>query len=69
MPIETHITTRELEIIQLIEQNLNNAEIANALSISTRTVETHRKNIYKKTNCRNALSLVKWAYLHKQVKQ
>ena len=46
MPIETHITIRELEIIQLIEQNLNNAEIANALSISTRTVETHRKNIY-----------------------
>ena len=68
MPRETHITTRELEIIQLIEQNLNNAEIANALRISIRTVETHRKNIYKKTNCRNTLSLVKWAYLHKQVK-
>jgi two-component system, NarL family, nitrate/nitrite response regulator NarL len=30
-----------------------------------RTVETHRKNILRKTNTNNILSLLKWSYEHK----
>lgn len=61
------VTVREIEIIQLIEKDYSNLQIAAVLTITVRTVETHRKNIYKKTNCHNVLSLVKWAYLHQLI--
>ena len=60
-----HITNREKQLIALIEKDLTNKEIAEALCISPLTVETHRKNIFRKTGATNALSLVKWAYEHK----
>ncbi len=60
-----HITNREKQLIALIEKDLTNKEIAEALCISPLTVETHRKNILRKTGTTNALSLVKWAYEHK----
>lgn len=57
-----HITKRECQVIALIENDLSNKQIAEALSISLLTVETHRKNILRKTGAGNTLSLVKWAY-------
>jgi two-component system, NarL family, nitrate/nitrite response regulator NarL len=62
-----HITNREKQLIALIEKDLTNKEIAEALCISPLTVETHRKNIFRKTGATNALSLVKWAYEHKML--
>ena len=62
---ETRLTSRELEIIKHMEQDLSNKQIAEVLFISIRTVETHRKNIFRKTDTNNILSLVKWAYEHK----
>jgi two-component system, NarL family, nitrate/nitrite response regulator NarL len=61
---EAKLTQRETQIIQLMETDLSNKEIAAHLNISVRTVETHRKNILAKTGCNNLLSLVKWAYEH-----
>jgi DNA-binding CsgD family transcriptional regulator len=52
------LSNRELEIIQLISQELNNDEIAKKLAISKRTVETHRKNIFKKTKVKSVVGLV-----------
>ncbi|RYD78490.1 MAG: FAD-binding protein [Sphingobacteriales bacterium] len=43
------LTNREIEIVRLIEKELNNKQIADKLFISERTVETHRKNIFRKT--------------------
>jgi two-component system, NarL family, nitrate/nitrite response regulator NarL len=60
-----HLTIREKEIIQLLEKDLSNKEIASILFLSVRTIETHRKNILKKTDTNNLLSLLKWAYEHK----
>lgn len=60
----TRLTGREIEIIRLMEQDLSNKQLAEVLNISIRTVETHRKNIFKKTNTNNLLTLVKWAYEH-----
>lgn len=62
-----HLTIREIEIIRLIEKEYNNDEIANLLFISKRTVETHRKNIFRKTNTNSVLSLVKYAYENKLI--
>ncbi|HYM94761.1 MAG TPA: response regulator transcription factor [Chitinophagaceae bacterium] len=62
---EAHLTAREIEIIRLIEKEYNNKQIAEALFISERTVETHRKNIFRKTNTNSVIGLVKYAYEHK----
>lgn len=59
---EVNITSREKDIIRLIEKEHSNKEIADILSISERTVETHRKNIFRKTNTHNVVGLIKYAY-------
>ena len=52
------LTARELEILKLISQERNNAQIADALFISERTVETHRKNMLRKTNHKSMVGLL-----------
>jgi len=64
---EAHLTDREIEIIRLIEKEYNNKQIAETLFISERTVETHRKNIFRKTGTGSIIGLVKYAYEHKLV--
>jgi two-component system, NarL family, nitrate/nitrite response regulator NarL len=64
---EAHLTDREIEIIRLIEKEYNNKMIAESLFISERTVETHRKNIFRKTDTSSVIGLVKYAYEHKLV--
>ena len=64
---DAHLTDREVEIIRLIEKEYNNRQIAETLFISERTVETHRKNIFRKTNTNSVIGLVKYAYEHKLV--
>lgn len=55
------LTPREEEIIRLIAKEYSNKQIAEALVISERTVETHRKNIFRKTGTKSVLGLVNWA--------
>ena len=45
---EEKFTQRELEIIELIALGFNSAKIGEHLFISKHTVDTHRKNIYRK---------------------
>ena len=62
-----HLTEREIEIVKLIAQEFSNGEIAKKLSISERTVETHRKNIYRKTNTKTIVGLIKYAVEQKLI--
>jgi len=62
IPIE--ISTREQEVLQLICKELTNAEIAEQLFLSARTVEGHRNNLLIKTGCRNTAGLVIFAIRH-----
>ncbi|HAO45279.1 MAG TPA: response regulator transcription factor [Ferruginibacter sp.] len=64
---EVNLTAREIEIIRLIEKELSNKQIAEQLFLSERTVETHRKNIFRKTNTASVIGLVKYAYEHKLI--
>lgn len=64
---DAHLTAREIEIIGLIEEELSNKEIADTLFISERTVETHRKNIFRKTKTGSVIGLIKYAYEHKLI--
>jgi len=56
------LTKRELEILQLIGQALNNKDIAKELFISDQTVSVHRKNIMRKLNVNNTAGLIRVAY-------
>ena len=56
------LTEREQEIVRLIAQEHSSEDIANMLFISRRTVETHRKNILRKTGVSNVGWLVRYAY-------
>jgi DNA-binding NarL/FixJ family response regulator len=63
----TPLTDRELDVIRLIEREFSNKQIAGQLGISERTVETHRKNILRKTKTNNVIGLIKYIYEHKLV--
>ena len=56
------LTKRELEILKLISQALNNKEIGKELFISYQTVSVHRKNIMRKLGVSNTAGLIKVAY-------
>ncbi len=56
---EYSFSTREIEILKLISDGSNNQEIADKLCISPFTVKEHRKNILKKSNCKNTSQLIK----------
>jgi two-component system, NarL family, nitrate/nitrite response regulator NarL len=51
-PMEERLTTRELEVLRLIDEGLSNKEIANALSIELTTVKNHVHHILKKLDVR-----------------
>jgi two-component system, NarL family, nitrate/nitrite response regulator NarL len=64
---DARLTAREIEIIKLIEKEYNNKQIAGSLFLSERTVETHRKNIFRKTKTSGVIGLIKYAYEHKLI--
>jgi DNA-binding NarL/FixJ family response regulator len=66
--VNSILTDRELEIITLISLEYSGKEISDQLFISVNTVETHRKNIMKKLDAKNSISLVKYAIKHKLIK-
>lgn len=66
---EVHLTIREIEIIRLIEKEMSNRQIADELFISERTVETHRKNIFRKTKTSSLIGLVKYAYSQRLIEK
>lgn len=61
------LTEREIEIITLIAHEFSGKEISEQLFISVNTVETHRKNIMKKLDAKNSISLVKYALKKKLI--
>lgn len=61
------LTTREEEILRLIVKEYNSRQIAEILFISERTVETHRKNILRKSGASNLVGLIKYAYANNLV--
>ncbi|HEX7847499.1 MAG TPA: response regulator transcription factor [Chitinophagaceae bacterium] len=52
------LSSREIDIVQLIKQGMSSKEIASKLDISLKTVEVHRYNILKKLNLKNTAALV-----------
>jgi DNA-binding NarL/FixJ family response regulator len=59
------LTPTERRILKLIAEDKTTKEIAEALEISSRTVDTHRQNISHKLNLSGSHSLLKFAYDNK----
>ncbi len=55
------LTLREIEIIKLIASGQTTAQISKVLFISEHTVETHRRNILRKTNTHSGVELIIYA--------
>lgn len=55
------LTSRELDVLQLLAGAASNREIAERLTISPRTVETHLANIYGKLGVRGRTEAMLWA--------
>ena len=49
-PAAKPLSPKETEILRYVLQEMSSAEIAEKLELSKRTIDTHRKNIIKKTN-------------------
>jgi DNA-binding NarL/FixJ family response regulator len=56
------VSPREVEVLQLICQELTMKEIGDKLFLSEQTIQTHRKNLMRKTQAKNAVGLVKFAF-------
>jgi DNA-binding NarL/FixJ family response regulator len=55
------ITSRERQVVQLIAEGMINKQVAHALSLSIKTVESHRSAVMMKMNLRNTADLVRYA--------
>lgn len=55
------LSGREREILQLLAENKSNKDIAKALGISVRTVETHRRSVMQKLDANSIVELVHYA--------
>jgi DNA-binding NarL/FixJ family response regulator len=55
------LTDREREIVQMLAEGKSNKEIASALSISVKTVETHRATVMRKLGINSIVELVHYA--------
>lgn len=58
------ITPREKEVMVHIASELSTKEIASLMGLSTRTVEDHRQNLYKKLNKRCKVGVARYAIAH-----
>jgi FixJ family two-component response regulator len=56
------LSQREIEVLDQLSRGLSNREVATALEISFRTVETHRSHIFKKLGVKNLVELIQLIY-------
>jgi DNA-binding NarL/FixJ family response regulator len=63
-PLPGGLTEREVEILGLIAQGLNNSEIAARLFVTTHTVKSHINRIFAKTGSRDRVAAIGYARRH-----
>lgn len=57
-------STRELQILRLMESGLGSKQIAHRMGLSVHTVHNHRKNMLAKTACKSSAELIGYAVRH-----
>ncbi|MCB8980314.1 MAG: response regulator transcription factor [Ardenticatenaceae bacterium] len=61
------LTPREHELLQLIAKGHTNAEIADIMNVSIKTVERHRTNLMTKLDARNIVELIRVAVRYRLI--
>ncbi|ATQ78325.1 DNA-binding response regulator [Massilia violaceinigra] len=61
---DNQLTVREQEVLQQLAGGQSNKQIARALDLSVRTVETHRLNIKRKLGIEGQAELIRYAVQH-----
>lgn len=61
---EKKLSDRELQIARLVCKELSSEQIAHMLDLSLHTINTHRKNILKKINAKNAIDIMNYLKKH-----
>ena len=67
-PIPDHpegLTARELEVLRLVARGLSDAEVAEALVVSRRTIHAHLRSIYRKLDVRSRSAATRYALDHR----
>jgi DNA-binding NarL/FixJ family response regulator len=59
--LDDPLTPRELDVVKLIAEAYTNKQIAQALHVSEKTVESHRANVLSKLGMRDRVELVRYA--------
>ncbi|WP_367105238.1 two-component system response regulator NarL [uncultured Psychrobacter sp.] len=62
--IAGNLTSRELQVIQMIAEGMSNKMIANNLNIAESTVKVHVKHILNKTGLRTRVEVAVWTVNH-----
>ena len=65
--LKESLTEREIHVLRLITKELSTHQIADIMSISTSTVDTHRKKLLKKLKVKNSVGLAMYAVKNKIV--
>ena len=55
------LSEREIEVLKLITQEFSTSEIAEKLNVTVKTIESHRRNLYKKIKVKNVVGLAIYA--------
>ena len=56
------VTTRELEVAELISFGATEKEISSYLHLAVDTVKVHKKHLFMKTGCRNITDVTRWFF-------
>lgn len=57
-----NLSSREMEVVRLIAQDLSTVQIADKMHVSSNTVESHKRNIFRKLKIKTSIGLVRYAY-------
>ncbi len=58
------LTRREVDVVRLIAEGLNNRQVARRLVVSEATVKTHLNHVLSKLDVPDRSALVAWAWRH-----
>ncbi len=61
LPAQSGLTPREREVLQLFAEGKSTREIASALKLSAKTIETHRRQLMEKLDLHSVAELTKYA--------
>lgn len=66
-PPSSGLTTRQRDVLRLLQQGLDNQTIAQRLGLSTKTVENHLTRLYRQLNVQSRLEAVNYCMRHPEV--